>query len=154
MLLWIAVVIGAAAVQTHQQFYLLGLVAGAARSHQLALGEPAHGWPDAERDLEKALELNPNEPELLNYLGYSWIDRNERLPDHLARAGLVRDRHHRFDETLFLRDMLHEPADAVVAAACCVRYDELDALVRPPVGGERRHCAKRSGKCDERSRKF
>ncbi|PVM74517.1 hypothetical protein DDF65_19335 [Caulobacter radicis] len=46
--------------------------------------ERAGRWPDAERDLEKALELNPNEPELLNYLGYSWIDRNERLPEALS----------------------------------------------------------------------
>lgn len=30
LILWVVVVIGAAAVQTHQQFYLLGLVAGAA----------------------------------------------------------------------------------------------------------------------------
>ncbi|MDP1632133.1 MAG: tetratricopeptide repeat protein [Caulobacter sp.] len=36
-------------------------------------------WPDAERDLRAALAARPNEPELLNYLGYSWIDRGERL---------------------------------------------------------------------------
>jgi len=46
--------------------------------------ERAGRWPDAERDLQQALDLNPNEPELLNYLGYSWIDRNERLPEALA----------------------------------------------------------------------
>ncbi|HCK79159.1 MAG TPA: DNA polymerase IV [Actinobacteria bacterium] len=32
-----------------------GLVAGAARSHQLALDEPAHGWPDAERAVDAAV---------------------------------------------------------------------------------------------------
>ncbi|MHB8529542.1 MAG: tetratricopeptide repeat protein [Caulobacteraceae bacterium] len=36
-------------------------------------------WPDAERDLETALKLKPDEPELLNFLGYSWIDRGENL---------------------------------------------------------------------------
>lgn len=46
--------------------------------------ERAGRWPEAERDLEAALKLNPEEPELLNYLGYSWIDRNERLPEALA----------------------------------------------------------------------
>jgi len=36
-------------------------------------------WPEAERDLKAALAGAPNEPELLNYLGYSWIDRGENL---------------------------------------------------------------------------
>ncbi|MCY1647326.1 tetratricopeptide repeat protein [Caulobacter sp. SL161] len=41
-------------------------------------------WPEAEKDLQSALKVNPDEPELLNFLGYSWIDRNERLPEALA----------------------------------------------------------------------
>lgn len=41
-------------------------------------------WPEAERDLQAALKLNPNEPELLNFLGYSWIDRGENLKEALA----------------------------------------------------------------------
>ena len=36
-------------------------------------------WTIAEADLLKALELNPDEPQLLNYLGYSWIDRGLNL---------------------------------------------------------------------------
>lgn len=36
-------------------------------------------WPQAEADLMKALEMRPDEAELLNYLGYAWIDRGERL---------------------------------------------------------------------------
>ena len=32
-------------------------------------------WPEAEADLLAALEIAPNDPSLLNYLGYSWIDR-------------------------------------------------------------------------------
>ena len=31
-------------------------------------------WPQAEADLKKALELFPEQPQVLNYLGYSWID--------------------------------------------------------------------------------
>ncbi|WP_293530158.1 tetratricopeptide repeat protein [Phenylobacterium sp.] len=45
--------------------------------------ERAGRWPEAERDLKAALALNPDEPELLNYLGYSWIDRNENLDQAL-----------------------------------------------------------------------
>ncbi|WP_243698545.1 tetratricopeptide repeat protein [Paracoccus alkanivorans] len=33
----------------------------------------------AEKDLLEAIEIQPEEPSLLNYLGYSWIDRNENL---------------------------------------------------------------------------
>lgn len=40
-------------------------------------------WPDAEKDLTRALAQQPDEPELLNYLGYSWIDRGERLSEAL-----------------------------------------------------------------------
>lgn len=36
-------------------------------------------WPLAEKDLLAALGLRPNDPQVLNYLGYSWIDRGENL---------------------------------------------------------------------------
>jgi tetratricopeptide (TPR) repeat protein len=38
-------------------------------------------WPKAEADLQSALKLKPDEPELLNFLGYSWIDRGEHLKE-------------------------------------------------------------------------
>lgn len=41
-------------------------------------------WPEAERDLQAALKLRPDEPELLNYLGYAWIDRGEHLTEAMA----------------------------------------------------------------------
>ena len=36
-------------------------------------------WQRAEADLLHALELKPDQPMVLNYLGYSWIDRGENL---------------------------------------------------------------------------
>lgn len=36
---------------------------------------------DSERDLNAALVVSPDEPALLNYLGYMWIDRSENLPE-------------------------------------------------------------------------
>jgi tetratricopeptide (TPR) repeat protein len=36
-------------------------------------------WTRAEADLLHALELKPEQPMVLNYLGYSWIDRGENL---------------------------------------------------------------------------
>ncbi len=41
-------------------------------------------WLDGEADLKRALALVPDDPEVLNYLGYSWIDRGEHLPEALA----------------------------------------------------------------------
>ncbi len=46
--------------------------------------EESGDWASAESDLTRALGLHPDEPELLNFLGYSWIDRGEKLPQALA----------------------------------------------------------------------
>ena len=36
-------------------------------------------WPKAEPNFRKALELQPDQPQVLNYLGYSWVDMNMNL---------------------------------------------------------------------------
>jgi Flp pilus assembly protein TadD len=41
--------------------------------------ERAKNWPAAEQDLKIALELFPDQPHVLNYLGYSWIDQGVNL---------------------------------------------------------------------------
>jgi len=41
-------------------------------------------WPKAEPNFRKALELYPDQPQVLNYLGYSWIDMNMNLDEGLA----------------------------------------------------------------------
>jgi tetratricopeptide (TPR) repeat protein len=41
--------------------------------------ERAGQWKRAEGDLERALALKPDQPLVLNYLGYSWIDRGQNL---------------------------------------------------------------------------
>jgi tetratricopeptide (TPR) repeat protein len=46
--------------------------------------ERMNKWPEAQADLQAALDARPDEPELLNYLGYSLIDRGERLKDAMA----------------------------------------------------------------------
>jgi len=43
--------------------------------------ERAKDWPKAEGDLKKALELYPDQPHVLNYLGYSWIDQGIHLDE-------------------------------------------------------------------------
>ncbi len=41
--------------------------------------ERAKDWPSAEKDFLKALELSPDEPYVLNYLAYTWVERRENL---------------------------------------------------------------------------
>ena len=40
-------------------------------------------WPKAEPNFRKALELFPDQPQVLNYLGYSWVDMNINLDEGL-----------------------------------------------------------------------
>ncbi|MEX0344854.1 MAG: tetratricopeptide repeat protein [Rhizobiaceae bacterium] len=50
-------------------------------------------WEQAEPNFLKALELRPDQPQVLNYLGYSWVDMNMNLEkglDMIARAVALR----------------------------------------------------------------
>ncbi len=46
--------------------------------------ERSHHWDAAEGDLKHALQLSPDQPQVLNYLGYSWVDQGRHLPAALA----------------------------------------------------------------------
>jgi tetratricopeptide (TPR) repeat protein len=46
--------------------------------------ERAKQWPSAEADLKTALELFPDQPHVLNYLGYSWVDQGVNLDEGMA----------------------------------------------------------------------
>jgi tetratricopeptide (TPR) repeat protein len=51
--------------------------------------ERSHQWPAAEADMKKALDLFPEQPLVLNYLGYSWVDQGVHLDqgmDMIRRA--------------------------------------------------------------------
>ncbi len=41
-------------------------------------------WPRAEADFRKALELNPGQPQVLNYLGYSLVEKQIKLDEALS----------------------------------------------------------------------
>lgn len=45
-------------------------------------------WPDAENDFKKALQLRPEQPMVLNYLAYSWVDQGVNYD--IAKKMLVR----------------------------------------------------------------
>ena len=48
----------------------------------------AHQWPEAEADFLQALTLAPDQPFVLNYLGYAWAEQGRNLPR--ARAMIER----------------------------------------------------------------
>ncbi|WP_426443133.1 tetratricopeptide repeat protein [Bradyrhizobium genosp. P] len=43
--------------------------------------ERSKQWNKAEADMRKALEMQPEQPHVLNYLGYSWIDQGTNLDE-------------------------------------------------------------------------
>jgi tetratricopeptide (TPR) repeat protein len=43
--------------------------------------ERSKQWPLAEADLKEALQLYPDQPLVLNYLGYSWVDQGIKLDE-------------------------------------------------------------------------
>lgn len=45
--------------------------------------EQSGKWLQAEKDFVEALNLNPDNPYILNYLGYSWLDRNKNIKEAL-----------------------------------------------------------------------
>jgi tetratricopeptide (TPR) repeat protein len=50
-------------------------------------------WPPAEADFRRALELNPEQPQVLNYLGYSLVEQRRNLDealDMIERAAAAR----------------------------------------------------------------
>lgn len=50
--------------------------------------ERAGNWASAERDFQRALELSPEQPYVLNYLAYTWVEMGQNLPE--ARRMLER----------------------------------------------------------------
>ena len=41
-------------------------------------------WPESEGDFRTALRLNPEQPQVLNYLGYSLVEKQEKLDEALG----------------------------------------------------------------------
>ncbi|SFK26240.1 Tetratricopeptide repeat-containing protein [Falsiroseomonas stagni DSM 19981] len=42
--------------------------------------ERAGAWPRAEADFKRALELSPEQPYVMNYLAYTWVEQGKDLP--------------------------------------------------------------------------
>lgn len=102
-------------------------------SPNLSDQEQAATWDRAEVDFLAALELNPDQPNVLNYLGYSWVEKGRRLDEaremiersvsQRPRDGYITDsmgwvlyRMQEFDEAVvFLERAVElEPSDPIV----------------------------------------
>ena len=46
--------------------------------------ERLNHWPEAEADFRAALKMNPDHPRILNYLGYSLVEKQEKLDEALG----------------------------------------------------------------------
>jgi len=95
--------------------------------------EQTDRWSEAEEDFLKALEFKPDQPQVLNYLGYSWIDQGlhldralkmiEKAVDLRPRDGYIVDslgwglyRLGKFDEAVkkMERAVMLRPSDPVI----------------------------------------
>lgn len=58
--------------------------------------DQSNHWPLAEADFQRALQVAPKQPIVLNYLGYSWADRDQHLDE--ARKMIEEAVHQRPDD--------------------------------------------------------
>lgn len=95
-------------------------------------------WTLAEADLNKALKLSPDQPYLLNYLGYSWIDRGTNVEEgkrliHKALEQRPNDGHI-VDSLGWAHFKLGELPDAVTWMEKAVEMEPLDAVINDHLG--------------------
>lgn len=95
-------------------------------------------WEEAEADLLKALELAPDQPYLLNYLGYSWVDRNvnlERAKAMIQRAVELRPTDGYIVDSLgWALYRMGDYGSAVVQLERAVELKPLDATINDHLG--------------------
>ncbi len=95
-------------------------------------------WPAAQSDLKRALALSPNQPDVLNFLGYSWAARGERLPKALALLEKARALSpldgYIVDSVGWAYYRLGRYRDAATALAQAVQLQPGDALINDHYG--------------------
>jgi len=100
--------------------------------------ERAGKWPQAEEAFLKALELNPDHPLVLNYLGYSWIDQGINLEKGKAlieRAVAQRPNDGFIIDSLgWAHYLLGEYAEAVAELERAVEFSPADPTINEHLG--------------------
>ncbi len=95
-------------------------------------------WQAAEPDLRTALSLSPNQPYVLNYLGYTWALRGEKLPQAAAMlrqaAGLAPNEGAIIDSLGYVNLKQGQTQTAVKLLTQAVEMDPDDAEVNAHLG--------------------
>ncbi|WP_099825988.1 tetratricopeptide repeat protein [Oceaniglobus indicus] len=95
-------------------------------------------WPEAEADFRKALELNPDEPQVLNYLGYSYVEKEGNLDealDMIRRAAAARPQSGAIADSLgWVYYRLGRYEEAVAPMERAVELMPVDAVVNDHLG--------------------
>lgn len=100
--------------------------------------ERAKNWTRAERDFKKALQLEPEQAQVLNYLGYSWLDRGENVAEArrmIETAVSMRpDDGYIVDSLGWAMFMMGEYEDAVVQLERAVTLNTSDPTINEHLG--------------------
>jgi tetratricopeptide (TPR) repeat protein len=103
-----------------------------------AAEERSGRWDAAEADLKRALALNPSEPQVMNYLGYAWVDRGLHLPEALALLEKAEakepDSGAIVDSLGWARFRTHDYPSAIIDLERAVQLDPGDAEVNGHLG--------------------
>ncbi|MBW0159194.1 tetratricopeptide repeat protein [Sedimentimonas flavescens] len=100
--------------------------------------ERSDEWEKAEAGFREALKLSPDQPAVLNYLGYSYVERKENLDEALSmieRAVAARpDAGYIVDSLGWVLYRLGRYAEAVVQMERAVELEAVDPLVNDHLG--------------------
>ncbi len=95
-------------------------------------------WPKAEADFRQALDLNPDQPQVLNYLGYSLVEMNAKLDeatDMIERAVAARpDSGYIVDSLGWVLFRTGKFEDAVVHLERAAEIEAVDPIVNDHLG--------------------
>ena len=95
-------------------------------------------WEKAEADFEKALGYRPNDPYILNYLGYGWVTRNIQLQkslEYIEKAAKEAPYDgHVIDSLGWVLFKLGRYKEAVPALEKAISYLPYDAIVNEHLG--------------------
>ena len=104
-----------------------------------AASERSGDYERAEKYFESSLKLAPDSPETLNYLGYMWADRDEKLDrarDYIAKALKSDPKNAAYlDSMAWVLYKLHQPKPALEYALKALQYSpEQDATLFDHLG--------------------
>jgi tetratricopeptide (TPR) repeat protein len=95
-------------------------------------------WPQAEADFRAALALNPNHPQVMNYLGYSLVERGEKMQEALGMIEIAAearpDNGAIVDSLGWVLFQMGNYADAVVHLERAASLEPVDPVINDHLG--------------------